>query len=429
MRASLRLPRGFRDYKPGEYELLERIRSEFIETTREYGFRLMEPSTIEMLETLEAKSGPGVREEIFHFTDKAGRSVALRFDLTVGLTRYYCSDRSLPKTLKLAVFGDVWRYDEPQKGRFRWFYQWDAEVFGPRGFAADFEVISFTSRLLTRLGLNQAYFIVNDRRLTERLVRERAKDSGVELRQEQVLELFRALDKLERKSKQEVVDEYARKGFDPSLLNTLISSVLEAKKDEKLVLELIEEWGLGDLASTTDLMRESGMSFKIDPSLARGLDYYTSIVFEVKHPGAEDIGSIAGGGRYDVLTSIFGRPDSGATGVAGGVDRTIEVLKRLRPPGGGGEGVDACIIYTQTSLDYALLVAHKLRSKGVRIDLPMYDEIPSFKRMFLDKVKKYKVLVITGDREKSRGEVRVRFVDERKEVLMSVDEAAKALSE
>jgi histidyl-tRNA synthetase (EC 6.1.1.21) len=112
----LRLPRGLRDYSPEEYELLLEVRRAFEEEAALHGFRMMEPSSLELLSTLEAKSGPGIREEIYNFVDKGGREVGLRFDLTVGLTRYYCSDRSLPKDTRLAAFADVWRYDEPQRG-------------------------------------------------------------------------------------------------------------------------------------------------------------------------------------------------------------------------------------------------------------------------------------------------------------------------
>ncbi|MBI4258246.1 MAG: ATP phosphoribosyltransferase regulatory subunit, partial [Thaumarchaeota archaeon] len=122
-----------RDIEPDDYSLLEKVRDAFSETCRVLGFRQMEPSPLELLSTLEAKSGAGIREEIYHFTDKGGRDVGLRFDLTVGLTRFVASRRDLSMPLKLAAFSSMWRYDEPQHGRFRWFYQWDAEIFGAAG--------------------------------------------------------------------------------------------------------------------------------------------------------------------------------------------------------------------------------------------------------------------------------------------------------
>src|SRR3990172_242770 len=146
----LSLPRGMRDLQPEDYEALERVRDSFIEVSRIFGFRLMEPSPIELIQTLEAKSGPGVRNEVYYFQDKAGRDVGLRFDLTVGLTRYVVSNRSLPSPIKIGSFSGMWRYDEPQYGRYRWFYQWDAEIFGPKSVEADAEVMDFTSFLLRK---------------------------------------------------------------------------------------------------------------------------------------------------------------------------------------------------------------------------------------------------------------------------------------
>ncbi|MCP8318098.1 MAG: ATP phosphoribosyltransferase regulatory subunit, partial [archaeon] len=121
------LPRGMRDLEPEDFELLERIRSNFLEVTKIFGFKLMEPSPIELLSTLEAKSGPTISDEIYCFKDKGGRELGLRFDLTVGLTRFVASRRDLQLPIKLCSFSSMWRYDEPQYGRYRWFYQWDAE--------------------------------------------------------------------------------------------------------------------------------------------------------------------------------------------------------------------------------------------------------------------------------------------------------------
>ncbi|MGC9116525.1 MAG: histidine--tRNA ligase, partial [Conexivisphaera sp.] len=303
----LRLPRGLRDYSPEDYELLERVRQAFVEEARLHGFSMMEPSSLELLSTLEAKSGPGVREEIYHFVDKGGREVGLRFDLTVGLTRYYCSDRSLPKDTRLAAFADVWRYDEPQRGRYRWFYQWDVEVFGPRSPLADAEVVLFSSDLLGRLGVD-AEFIVNDRKLTETMIREAA---GGDVDEEAVEEAFRELDKLDKRGREEVLREYGEKGYDPDVLGEVIS------RAESGDYEPTER-----LSAVTGILREMGVRFRVDPRLARGLDYYDSFVFEARSVAHPELGSLVGGGRYDVLTRLFGRPDSGATGAGGGVDRT-----------------------------------------------------------------------------------------------------------
>ena len=122
----LELPRGLRDIEPEEFKKVEWLREKFMETLDLFGFNKMELSPIENLSTLETKSGPSIVNEIYYFKDKAQRDLGLRFDLTVGISRYISSRRDLEFPIKIGSFSGVWRYDEPQHGRYRWFYQWDA---------------------------------------------------------------------------------------------------------------------------------------------------------------------------------------------------------------------------------------------------------------------------------------------------------------
>ena len=201
------LPRGFRDLEPDEYELMEVIREAFKKTCNLYGFKIMEPSTLENMETLEAKSGPSIKDEIYFFRDKGGRNVGLRFDLTIGLTRYVCSRRDLPLPMKLASFADVWRYDEPQRARYRWFYQWDAEIYGPKNYLADAEIINFTTDVFRETGLRDIEIKIGDRRMIQSLIK-----NVTGLDDEKVIELMRALDKVNRKRMEDIIDEYEKRG-------------------------------------------------------------------------------------------------------------------------------------------------------------------------------------------------------------------------
>lgn len=139
----LELPRGMRDIEVDEFANISYVRDKFIETAKLFNFQLTEPSPLEMLSTLEAKGGAAISNEIYAFRDKGNRDVALRFDLTIGLTRYVASRRDLKMPAKLAAFAGVWRYDEPQAGRYRYFHQWDVEVYGPFSQESDAEVIAF----------------------------------------------------------------------------------------------------------------------------------------------------------------------------------------------------------------------------------------------------------------------------------------------
>ena len=149
----MELPRGMKDFDTDEMIKIDFVRQKFLETAKVFGFNLMEPSPIELLSVLEAKSGPTIRDEIYQFKDKGDREVALRFDFTVGLTRYVASQKTLKLPAKFSSFGGVWRYDEPQKGRYRFFHQWNIETFGNLNVEHDAELIEFTSIFFTNLRL------------------------------------------------------------------------------------------------------------------------------------------------------------------------------------------------------------------------------------------------------------------------------------
>ena len=199
----LELPRGMRDIEPEELHYINYIKEKFIETTNLFNFKLMEPSPLEMLATLEAKAGASISNEIYSFADKGRRNIALRFDLTIGLTRFVATRRDLKMPVKLASFSDVWRYDEPQAGRYRYFHQWDIEIYGSCSIESDVEVIEFVSVFLKKLGLN-VMVEVNDRQLIEEYIRQKL---GV-IEGQTIADMLRAVDKVAKKSVSELYEEY-----------------------------------------------------------------------------------------------------------------------------------------------------------------------------------------------------------------------------
>ncbi len=363
----LSLPRGMRDLKPEEYEALERVRATFIEVARVFGFRLMEPSPIEMLQTLEAKSGAGIRDEVYHFKDKGGRDVGLRFDLTVGLTRYVISNRGLPLPIKIGAFSGMWRYDEPQYGRYRWFYQWDAEIFGTKSIDADAEIVDFTSTLLDKLGLKEASIEIGDRRIIEEFIRSRLGISD----ENKILTLLRAVDKLERKNVDEVLEEYAGKGVDREALSRLTEFGSLKGKPERVLDSLVNEGlqQIEDMTRLVDALKARRVpNVTLNMGIVRGLDYYTGIVFEVFENEKRNLGALAGGGRYDILPEIFGRSDMGATGVAGGVERTILALSKREET--GVESKRVFIGYVGEDMaGVAAEITSNLRRRGLPVDI------------------------------------------------------------
>ena len=415
-------PRGIRDIEPQEFELHQMIRNAFEEVTRLYNFRPMEPGPIETLAVLRAKSGSAVDEQIYAFKDKAGRDVGLRFDLTVGMTRYVAGRRELKPPVKLASYGGVWRYDEPQHARYRWFHQWDIEVFGDPTVDADAEVMDFTYNLFRRLGLGEITVQVGDRRVVEEYIRDVLKVDS----EERVVELMRALDKVTKKSEDELVSEYERKGFPPETLRNLLEfgrvrgrpETVTARLDE-LKLESARE-----LSTLNDSLRDRGVGgLEYNLSIVRGIDYYTAIVFEIVDRSHSDLGALCGGGRYDALPKIFGRPELAATGAAGGVERIAMSLGEA-----GQRDVAVYVAFTEDDLiGNALKILSSLREIDVRTELGQRGK--NLRKQLQDASDgRFKWTVIVGRAEAASGKVVLRDMLERTEEKLSPEEVLKRVT-
>ncbi|HLE35236.1 MAG TPA: ATP phosphoribosyltransferase regulatory subunit, partial [Nitrososphaerales archaeon] len=241
------LPRGMRDLEPEEYRVIELAKQKFFDASELFGFKFMEPSPIEMLSTLEAKSGPSIGNEIYSFKDKGGRDVALRFDLTIGLTRYVVARRDLRLPIKLSSFGGMWRYDEPQMGRYRWFHQWDVEIYDSFNTESDAEIIEFTKTYLEMIGLNDTVIDICDRELLEDFIRNKLMVQE----HDKLMEMLRAVDKVPKKGDKAVIAEYTAKGFDPQKLQRLIDlSTVKGSVDEVLRDDHIK--GLSKISKLTN---------------------------------------------------------------------------------------------------------------------------------------------------------------------------------
>jgi histidyl-tRNA synthetase len=319
------LPRGMRDIESDEFENINLIKNAFYESTKVFNFKTMEPSPLELLSTLESKSGPGIINEIYSFIDKGNRKVALRFDLTIGLTRFFVSRRDLKIPAKIASFGGVWRYDEPQSGRYRFFHQWDIEIYGPNSLDADTEIIEFTSVFLNKLGLKKIIIDINSRELLEEYI----KNNLNIVEEETLFEIFRAIDKVPKKGKNGVIEEYKKKINDKVLEKAMIFA--EKKGSYEEINNFIEPLKLKSWDSVKKVVQSLSNrkvnNIRINLGIVRGLDYYSGIVFEAIDL-ENDIGSLVGGGRYNKLTDTFGRKDMGATGAAGGIERIILAMKK-----------------------------------------------------------------------------------------------------
>lgn len=420
-------PRGIRDIEPDEFDLHMKIRRAFEEIARAYNFKLMEPGPLENLSILRAKSGSQVDEQIYYFRDKAEREIGLRFDLTVGMTRNVSSKKGLKPPIKLASYGGVWRYDEPQHARYRWFYQWDVEIFGDQSVEADAEVMDLCYNLFKRVGLQDFSLEVGDRRVVEEYVRQAMGVSD----EARLIEMLRVLDKVQKKTEAELAEEYGRKGVGREAIAELLRFGRTRGPPDQVCARLEElrlvSAGGGGLVSLRDSLRSRGIqNVEYNMSIVRGIDYYTGIVFEVVDRDHPELGSLCGGGRYDVLPKLFGRPDLPATGAAGGVERIA--LSMGKRAGDADLESSVYVAYTEPALaEKALATVSALRGGGIRSELGARGK--SLGKQLEDASSRgFAWVVIIGRRELESGELLLRNMRSREEERVRIDGLLARLS-
>jgi len=325
---NLNPPKGTRDFLPEEMIARERVIKIIKDTFEIYGFLPMETPAFERWEVLTKKCGEEIKNQIYGFEDKAGRKLGLRFDLTVPLARVIASHPTVPKPFKRYCISRVWRYEEPQAGRFREFWQADIDVIGIESLQADVECVSCAAEALIKLGIDDFSVFVNSRKVLEGV----AESVGIESESVK-LSVFRAIDKLEKIGENGVRKELEEIGLSAKQINGIfellrLKSIEEAK--EKLKDIEVAAKGVEELEEIYRFARCYGIEnrLKFDISLARGLDYYTGPIFEFKLiSGKSKLGTISAGGRYDNLIALFGSKPLPATGISLGIERIMEVLR------------------------------------------------------------------------------------------------------
>ena len=417
------LPRGMKDFENNEFSKIEFVREKFLETSKIFGYKLMEPSPIESLSTLEAKSGESIKDDIYFFTDKGEREIALRFDFTVGLTRYAVSQKSMKLPAKISAFGGVWRYDEPQKGRYRFFHQWDIEIFGNTNLEYDAEIIEFTSKFFSNLGLENITIDISHRKLVQSYINEIFQEDNQQI----VFDMLRAVDKIQKKSKQEIISEYEKKGYSPDKLEKIIefSEITGTPSEilDKIDVSCFNGWD--EITSVYNSLKNRNINnIQINLGIVRGLDYYSGIVFEA-FDNTFDIGALVGGGRYDSLPEAFGRTDFGATGVAGGVERIILALENQNSKF-KESGKRISVLYVNDKVkNHAIKIASSLRDKGIPVDIDLSGK--SLKKQMEQSVNS-KFAVIIAPNEFSSGMIVLRNMLDRSEKQVKVEDLMSELS-
>ena len=412
-----------KDFENNEFSKIEFVREKFLETSKIFGYKLMEPSPIESLSTLEAKSGESIKDDIYFFTDKGEREIALRFDFTVGLTRYAVSQKSMKLPAKISAFGGVWRYDEPQKGRYRFFHQWDIEIFGNTNLEYDAEIIEFTSKFFSNLGLEKLSIDLSHRKLVQSYINEIFQEDNQQI----VFDMLRAVDKIQKKSKQEIISEYEKKGYSPDKLEKIIefSEITGTPSEilDKIDVSCFNGWD--EITSVYNSLKNRNVNnIQINLGIVRGLDYYSGIVFEA-FDNTFDIGALVGGGRYDSLPEAFGRTDFGATGVAGGVERIILALENQNSKFKELEKRISVLYVNDEVKDHAINIASSLRDKGIPVDIDLSGK--SLKKQMEQSVNS-KFAVIVAPNEFSSGMIVLRNMLDRSEKQVKIEDLMSELS-
>ena len=373
------IPRGTRDFGPKETArrnyIFDTIRCVF----HTFGFSQIETPAMENLSTLLGKYGEEGDKLLFRIQNSGEKAAlqpekGLRYDLTVPFARYVVMHRDeIALPFKRYQIQPVWRADRPQKGRYREFCQCDADVIGSRSQVNELELVQIVDRVFGLLGV-RVLVKINNRKVLAGL----AEICGCP---DKIIDLTVAIDKIDKIGLEKVEDELREKGFSENAIATLRPVLTcTGSYSEKIALmrglmdgvSEVGSKGLDELEELFSLIDAAGVksAVEIDLSLARGLNYYTGAIFEVKALDWE-IGSICGGGRYDNLTGIFGLPDLSGVGISFGADRIYDVLQGLDAfPDKAVEGTTLLFaVMGDEELRYVLPLASALRDKGVAVEV------------------------------------------------------------
>lgn len=412
---SFKTVRGMQDFLPERAAKKKWIEDTCKKVFESYGFAPLETPIVEDYKLLAKKGGAGeaIKDEIYYFKDKSKRELGLRFDLTVPLGRVVASNPQLPRPFKRYAIGRVYRYDRPGENRWRSFTQADWDILGVESIAADFEIIAVAIDVMKALGFKESEFKVkiNSRPLLEEIA------LCCKVAKEKVVDCFRCLDKMEKIGRKEVEKELKKKG-----INTQILGQLEIKSLAKLKLK--DTAPLDELKQLLRLLKANGLNkfVEVDLSLARGLEYYTGMVMEVKLSKGPSVG---GGGRYDKLVESYGGKPTPAVGCSFGVERLLVSLeKRLNI-----ESKTKFIIIPvgEKVFEKCLKIAAKIRELGIGCEIDLKNRSIGKNIQYADK-KGTPFAVIIGENELNKKEITIKELKSGKQKRIKLSNLKKLLS-
>ena len=431
-----RVPRGMRDILPEQMirrqYVIDVIRGVF----EEFGFEPLQTPALELSEVLTGKYGPDAEKLIYQAGHVGGKEdISLRYDLSVPLCRVIAMHPQLPKPFKRYQIDPVWRAERPQKGRYRQFFQCDADTVGTESMLADAENVNLIYQVLNRLGFKQFEINISNRKLITGI----GQFAGVP--EAQLGGLYRSIDKLDKIGLSGVRAELSENQIPEPVIEKLLM-LLQIEGDAETVLNALSEQlgdsevaneGIVELEELSGYLTTLGVPeefYRINISMVRGLEYYTGPIYEtvVEEP---KIGSITGGGRYDELIGSFSRQSYPATGTSFGIERIIDVMEEFDMfPSAVGKTVTQVLV-TVFDADLAqasLKLATLLRSSGIRTEVYCRPTRISTQMKYADS-KGIPYAVILGSDEVESGTVAVRDLASREQQVVPREELVTHIQE
>lgn len=446
------LPKGTRDFGPEQMikrnYLFQVIRSTF----ERFGFLPLETPSMENLSVLTGKYGDEGDQLLFKILNSgdylsaatvedftAGSKAllpkiaekGLRYDLTVPFARYVVMNRDITLPFRRYQIQPVWRADRPQKGRYREFFQCDADVVGTESLVCEVEIVQMIESVFAQLGLTDFTIKINHRQLLTAIT----KCIGAEGKEG---DFCVAIDKLDKIGLEKVLEELHERGFSSEAVEKL-KPIINIAGGDQSQLEAIKPYishlpegqkAIADLENIFFLLSQSGVDFphlKVDITLARGLSYYTGAIFEVKVNNVQ-IGSVSGGGRYDNLTGVFGLEGVPGVGFSFGVDRLYDVLEELDlfPKSKQSTAQAIVLPFDENALAYGLGVINKLRTEGINSEI--YPDVVKAKKLFnyTDK-RNIPFAIVIGSEEMSSGKLTLKNMSSGEQQNLSLEEIISIL--
>jgi len=439
------IPKGTRDFGPVEMAKRNYIFNTIRSVYELYGFQQIETPAQETLQTLMGKYGEEGDKLLFRIQNSGAKASepaekGLRYDLTVPFARYVVMHREeLQMPFKRYQVQPVWRADRPQKGRYREFYQFDGDVVGSDSLLNEVELMQIVDEVFRRLGIRVEIKINNRKILTGIAEVIGAADK--------IVDITVAIDKLDKIGIDNVNAELREDGLTEEQIQKLqpiillqgtndekLATIATILKDSEVGLKGVEEtkyilskFQVSSFRFQTSNLKPQTSNLSLDLTLARGLNYYTGAIFEVKALDVE-MGSITGGGRYDNLTGIFGLPGLSGVGISFGVDRIYDVLNTLDlyPKDSLTTTQVLFINFGEQETAYCLPIINKVRSQGIRAEI-FPDAAKMKKQMSYANAKQIPFVVLAGENEMNAGKVTLKNMTTGEQSLLSEDELIERL--